>query len=288
MSSPTTNPTVNDTCPPTDGYPSANLFPCLVRDLTIDVVERLDIDSLIRLRHISSLADDWVSSVLQKRLGRALNGLVRNPTEFLDGMGAFGAVISGDAACAVLFPHTTPPPSTLHIYTPHATYDAFVEHLKANEGFKWVPIPRKQPAAGVNPWVEAAPEDIDSPLMPRGVGKWARYQRGDAVAEVYCASGNGALSALIGQWHSGLFNYVSATTFCAAYPKLTNQRRGLLNPSRLHAMTRPYRDVRKFMDEWEDKGWEMSREWGPWAEGRCAGNGLDVRGTPTSVVGSSE
>ena len=115
-------------------YPHESLFLPLLADISVEIFEYLDADSLVRIRHTSSLGHKYVSVTLRRRVRRLFRNRLERYHAFLEWFTKHGCVISGEAALHVLFP-ANGIPSTIDIYVREGLVDSFVEYFPECESF---------------------------------------------------------------------------------------------------------------------------------------------------------
>ncbi|KAI0691555.1 hypothetical protein C8Q76DRAFT_586905, partial [Earliella scabrosa] len=204
----------------------------------VEIFEYLDADSLVRIRHTSSLGHKYVSVTLRRRVRRLFRNRLERYHAFLEWFTKHGCVISGEAALHVLFP-ANGIPSTIDIYVREGLVDSFVEYFPECESFVHIG------------------SVIDT----------LYYCKDDLIIAVHRVKGANPLFAVTSQLHSGLLNYVTATSFCSAYPILTRERRALLNPDRLIDLERIPKSLNSEVVRWARSRWTLSRSWIQWAPG---------------------
>ncbi|KAI0686967.1 hypothetical protein C8Q76DRAFT_588486, partial [Earliella scabrosa] len=213
----------------------------------VEIFQYLDADALVRLRHTSSLANKYVSVTLRRRVYCLFGGRIERYNAFLEWFARTGCVISGEAALHVLFPFH-PIPSTIDIYVPEDRVNDCADYLSLCEGF-----------ASIHPSQLAG-------RSARGGGAGGSDQNNLVIA-LHRAQGHNPLYAITSQLHSGLLNYVTATSFCSAYPILTRNRRALLNPCRLIDLERIPNSLTPEIARWAGSQWTLSQTWLQWAPG---------------------
>ncbi|KAL1945774.1 hypothetical protein VTO73DRAFT_1776 [Trametes versicolor] len=188
-----------------------DIFTSLVDDMIVTLFDHAEVDSLVRFRSTGHRADAFVSSYLSGKLNVHLRRFVKNTAHFLDELEVCCSVISGSSALAILFrlPWT---PQDLDIYTPRAYFYHVVAYLVHVEEYS-VSFPR-----GSTYHVYGKVRNV------------ARLTRSDGQRiDVVQSASNSPLLPIASFWTTAVMNYISATSFCIAYPHLTEANRSLIS-----------------------------------------------------------
>lgn len=262
------------TSPPMQSYPAGLLLPSLVPDISIHLVQSLDVDALMRLRECSRLADEYVSVTIGNRLRALLSPTFNSTSGLMRRMNTARAVISGPGAIHVLFPGVVAP-GPLQIYIPYDEQEDFLRYLTGHEGFTTaVSSPSARVVGGVAAVAAAAAaEDSEEEHeLPPGAAAVTALNKGPTSIELIRSATDSPLYPIAAQWNSALVYYISSRSFCVAYPFLTREHRALLNPLRLAGAQDLAEPLARERDRWNATGWTIDSEWAPWAPGPvCAG-----------------
>ena len=258
----------------TEEYPATSLFRPLVADTTIEILRYLPVDTMLRLRLTSHLADQYVSVTLTRRLRTVLGGKdMKDYGALLREMERINALVTGIAALHILYPFAAPP-SAVDVYIPRGLLTRFHKHLIEQQGGS----DSAPPPPDVHPTFPNDPPPNGGPdaLRPRDIlVDDVRYvQIGSTTLRLSQCPGESVLPVILKQWLSALHNYVSPRSFCVAYPRLTRARQALLSPIRLppwEVKTEPWIDHEKA--KWVAEGWQVADCPGALgSQGRCPGD----------------
>ncbi|TFK81636.1 hypothetical protein K466DRAFT_501817 [Polyporus arcularius HHB13444] len=199
----------------------------------------LPVDSLLRLRLSSRLADEYVSATLKTRFRHLIRPFIDDYDLFDHTLIKLAAVIGSDGALGVLYP-AFPMPDHIELFTPFETHTEMVGHLVEVEGYSI--------------------EDVlfqEQDCLPESVSCIAWVARGDFTIAVVASSSSSPLWPITAGWNTALFAYVTPNIFEHAYPGLTEESAALFNPERLLAGRRvpPPTFARMAADWVSDHGW---------------------------------
>ncbi|KAI0683492.1 hypothetical protein C8Q76DRAFT_636781 [Earliella scabrosa] len=217
-------------------YPAEPLFRHLPQELGRGIVEDLPLDSLLRLRPTCSLADEYVSVTLQRRLLVVLKSFVDDGPGLLSILEDYNAGISGRASLAFLFPEHVVG-NVLDILVPQGLLEEMLNYLWNWEGYE----------------VEE-PEDVTSLLCVLGT---AWMKQGEKEIRLHESAEDCSLLLASAQWNTALYNFVDTRGFTCGYPSLTSQGCALLNWAHLQRAREPTEAVLKELGEWKKEGWLM-------------------------------
>ncbi|KAI0706375.1 hypothetical protein C8Q76DRAFT_800567 [Earliella scabrosa] len=256
-----------------ESWPDEVLFKPLVYDINLHIMDILDIDALVRVRRTSHLGDSFVAVALRRRM-RAVLGPTMDDKLFRSFWGWFDelrVVVTGEAALHVLFPLTIPLPAQVDLYLPTKNYDLFMLKLTRQYGFEEETMP--EPAPREQGSTQLPRVNLHKRLRPEDLLRIKRVRNGCIVYHVHECSELGTLHAIAGQWNTALQNFISAHTFCAAFPTLTARRRAILTPAMFpgnpNGMPRWLDEERARLGE---HGWELARRAAYWGVGgECLG-----------------
>ncbi|EIW62571.1 uncharacterized protein TRAVEDRAFT_108110, partial [Trametes versicolor FP-101664 SS1] len=148
------------------------------------------------------------------------------------------SVISGSTALHVLDIDRASAwtPNDLDIYAPITAAAVVVNYLVTVEGYDVVDSP--------------APAKYPYPSSRSGFNAVAHLRRGDIEIDVIRSNTISALHPIPFFWSSHLMNYLTADSYCMAYPDDTLAGRGLLNPIQLiehqYPLPRTMRTMKKY------------------------------------------
>lgn len=256
----------------------------VVPEVIAAVMDLLDGDDMIRLRHASRLCESWVATTIHIRSRKLFSHTATDYDDLLLTLDDNDAVIGGAGAVYILFPSDSVP-KHFHIYVPRARYHHVVTWFVHRAGFTGE---LKKPDAKAGQ------------VFPEGVASISRLRKGNLTIDAIQSVNQSPLYPIASSLHTGYFNYVSTRWYGSAYPSLTRHRRALLNPARLEF----YLDVPAYdleeRDAWRKDGWTVDVEWRVWAPGgiclgvnsvgcacasRAFGDHHSFRGTSMSVRG---
>ncbi|RDX42767.1 hypothetical protein OH76DRAFT_1488393 [Lentinus brumalis] len=264
-------------------YPDRPFLPRLPLDLWLDMLDDFDVDTLLRIRATNSVGDGYVAATLCHRLYQYLHDAV-NYEAFVSALEDTGAVLGGYGALRILFPLPHRPlPRFADVFAPLGTYERLVAHLVVVQGFTQSPPPPDPPQAP--PVIEdvdgsassdSDDETVEEPVAPgaRRVATRTVLSKGTFRITVVQSTVQCPLLALTAEWNSAQFTYISARDFCSSYSRLNSEGRALVNPLRLKRFRKIPRSLQAEVSTWRADGWEVAREWWPWAAGLCCPGAL--------------
>ncbi|KAI0713758.1 hypothetical protein C8Q76DRAFT_620201 [Earliella scabrosa] len=228
--------------------PLPPLFPPLVHDICVAIVDLLDADSLVRLRLTFKLADQYVTAVLLRRWRAIFRPAIDSMDAFMQKFHAHRCIVTGLAALNFLYPGHPKAP-IVDILVPRGQYTGMCRYLMRTEGFVKLQDP---PAVTTLP----LPDILNQIHLVKG---------GVRLNLCEC-DGDSTLYYVTTAWNSALFNYVSSRSFTIAYPALSSQSRALVNP--LHLDVFDYRTppewVRAEAGCWHRNHWDVSLDSSAW------------------------
>ncbi|TFK88575.1 hypothetical protein K466DRAFT_598515 [Polyporus arcularius HHB13444] len=261
--------------------PAQSLFPGLPRDVSVEIVEHMDVEHLVRLKQTCSLAEDYVAAVIHTRSRKLVDAHLQSYDRFVQMLDSCGAVVGGIGALYILFPYHGRPPF-VDIFLPDHSYDAFMEYLAFEEGFAYR---RVEPGSDTLPdddeYSDEGSVDSDDDIVefifsqqaphpalstkpyPHGVSVMHRFSHGDPNEGAFCinlvrSTTSSPLLPITSELHTALFNYVSPRDFCSSYPALIQSKRALLTPSRLEDYRVPPKHLRRGVAAWARNGWDLA------------------------------
>ncbi|KAH9848084.1 hypothetical protein C2E23DRAFT_871376 [Lenzites betulinus] len=170
----------------------------------------MPIDSLIRFRSTGRVADMYISDYFLRKLRGNLCRFVTNVDHFLHELHITSSVISGSFALAILF-RLAWTPKDLDVYTPRDLFWHVVAFLVRVEGYTVSFISNSDYSVFQN------------------VHSVARLRRPNGGRiDVVQSETNSPLLPLASFWNTAVMNYITPTSFCIAYPHLTDAHRALM------------------------------------------------------------
>ncbi|KAI0704564.1 hypothetical protein C8Q76DRAFT_697154 [Earliella scabrosa] len=280
--------------------PLPPLFPPLVHDICVAIVDLLDADSLVRLRLTFKLADQYVTAVLLRRWRAIFRPAIDSMDAFMQKFHAHRCIVTGLAALNFLYPGHPKAP-IVDILVPRGQYTGMRRYLMRTEGFVKLqdPVPAwgSQPSQSASPTpTTGVPTSTDSPppvaltvnphthagevpptQVPIAQPAVTTLPLPDVLNQIHLVKGgvrlnlcecdgDSTLYYVTTAWNSALFNYVSSRSFTIAYPALSSQSRALVNP--LHLDVFDYRTppewVRAEAGCWHRNHWDVSLDSSAW------------------------
>ncbi|KAI9067793.1 hypothetical protein FKP32DRAFT_1543326, partial [Trametes sanguinea] len=94
---------------------------------------------------------------------------------------------------------------------------------------------------------------------PDGVGLQSvvHLRRGDTHIDVIQSATRSSLHPIPHFWASHLINYVTADSFCMAYPELTLSGRSVINPAALDGFLFPRQRTLQVIDKYSSRGYSI-------------------------------
>ncbi len=261
--------------------PTRPLFRGLPNDISVEIVSRMDVDQLVRLKLTCTLAEEYVAATIHTRSRALLDRDIRNYAGFMNVLAETRAVVGGIAALYILFPYHGAPPF-VDIFAPDDTYDMLLEYLLFEEGFGYrrvVPGSDRMEGDEDDSQDSDSGQESDEDLMefippgarlvvparyPDGVSVMHRLTRGDIKDGAFCinlvrSTTCSPLLPITSEIHTALFNYVSPFSFCSSYTALNRLSRALLTPSRMEDYHVPPKTLRPAVAAWARNGWSLAR-----------------------------
>ncbi|OJT12390.1 hypothetical protein TRAPUB_11059 [Trametes pubescens] len=174
----------------------------------------MSLPAMLSFAKINNTFEEWVVTHLDIAFDVALRQYVADPAVFRSAMRLYGAVLSGSFALHFLRMNDKCEfnPGDLDLYVPRSYATRILAYLLDVEGYSFITtfrVPYGQNVAQQFVIVVGKP-GLTIDIIP-------------SVSEE-------ALYPLSHFWGSHLVNYISADTFCVAYPELTFWGRSLLSP----------------------------------------------------------
>ncbi|KAH9853917.1 hypothetical protein C2E23DRAFT_867870 [Lenzites betulinus] len=160
------------------------------------------------------------------------------------------SVISGSAALHILDIDRTVDwtPSDLDVYTPLYSAAQVISYLCIVE--KYEPY-----GDAINP---------PYPGVTSGFRSVVRLRRGEQSIDIIQSLTRSALHPIPYFWSTHVMNYVTADSFCVAYPDLTLAGRALLNPIQLLELEHPSSNIVDKMLKYIDRGYDFRKHPTAW------------------------
>lgn len=228
--------------PSTSTHSSHTMFSRLNRDCVFLVFDILPLSSLVILRCTCKRADRDFAQYIGNRLRITLRRFVSQEDDFLQEMATTNAVIGGSAAVAVIG-RCTWSPKNLDVYVPQAYFSHFVAYLIHNESCHAT-------FAHLHGVLDDQMDALDANSIR------LRCLSGEHI-DVYAIPGPSSLQALVKTWSSCLLCYVSASSFCVAYPFLADLQRAILRPIRLLDYQYPVDSILDVMHKYQTRGFDF-------------------------------
>ncbi|EIW54752.1 uncharacterized protein TRAVEDRAFT_91056, partial [Trametes versicolor FP-101664 SS1] len=180
-------------------------------DVLQEMLPFMNIPSLLAFAKNSPVYERWVITHLDLSLNNALRMFVDDPRGLRSLMRLLGAVISGSFALAFMVrdDNLRFTPNDLDVYLPAQYGRRFAQYLVDVEGYAVVGQTR----------------------LPYGMAHEVvlALGKGSSRIEVIPSTSGSALLPIAHFWSSHVKNFISADTFCVAYPEQTFKGRGLLS-----------------------------------------------------------
>lgn len=210
-------------------------------DILRHAVSFMSVPALLSFSKVNKTFAEWVITYLDLSLDAALGPYFADCEAFRSTMRLYGAVISGSFALQFLRMNDGCDfiPGDLDIYVPRAYTNRMLAYLIGVEGYSYVTT-RRVPY-GVN---EA--HDVVIIVSKPGL-----------TVDIIPSMTNSALYPLSHFWASHLVNYISADTFCVAYPELTFWGRSLLSPFQLVDLRHPSGHILSLIDKYHQRAFDF-------------------------------
>lgn len=241
-------------------------------DVLYYIASILDLATLQLWRATCKAADRAGAAFLRNRYHRLLRAHFVDANGFRSVLRATGSVISGSAALHVLdsarAEHWQPRDIDLYVPLDHAervaTYITEVEeyvHLETHES-----------------WATYTHDSA-------GFVEVSKYENGDGMrVDLIKSATHSSLYPIPFFWSTHVMNYLTADSFCMAYPSLTLQGRGLMNPVALVDSRYPHKRTLAVMTKYHRRGYDFrlhSYAWDADPSATCARGGDE--GCPRTI-----
>ena len=200
--------------------PITTVFPLAGADITISILQYMDVNSLISLRHTTSSGDQWAAWELQTRFIALLAPFISDPLSFRSTMHLTDTILSGVEILHFFYPSiqfTANLP--LNLYTPYHFYQAMIYHFVGKEDYT---ITEQGPHLSHRSTIQHSSN--------RAVGRYACLAKGDKQIYILESLYSTPIPPILSSANTAAQGYISGTSFCHPYPSLTSQHRALLNP----------------------------------------------------------
>ncbi|KAL1941336.1 hypothetical protein VTO73DRAFT_7153 [Trametes versicolor] len=201
----------------------------------------LDVRALQQWRTTSDRADHAASAILTQRFLTALSPFLRQPVVFRNILRLTSAIISGSTALHVLDIDRAHDwtPSDLDIYVPVHNARRLISYLCVEEGY--------------------SAYDTDNSKYPyyppSGMRGVTHLRRSGLEIDIIQSSTRSALHPLPYFWSTHVMNYLTADSFCIAYPDFTLRGHGLFNPVQLVDFEYPRPRTLSVVKKYTDRGY---------------------------------
>ncbi|KAL1942614.1 hypothetical protein VTO73DRAFT_4854 [Trametes versicolor] len=189
----------------------------LPEDVLLELLQYMCLPTLLAFGSAHRRCNEWVVKHLDKTLDSRLTRYVEDPTAFRAALRMLGGVLSGSFVLSFLMMNDLRDftPNDLDVYLPNSVAARFARYLMDVEGY----ILRR------------------TARVPYGTNDAHRMvvvlQKHGMQIDVIPSNNDSALLPIAHFWGSHLMNFITADTFCVAYPQLTFQSRCLLSPFQL-------------------------------------------------------
>ncbi|OSC99120.1 hypothetical protein PYCCODRAFT_1373636 [Trametes coccinea BRFM310] len=207
----------------------------------------LDLTSMQNWRQACSCTDAAVTAYLNVRYNGMLHRFVHDADHFRAVLRATGCVLSGSAALNVL-DHQRPGswvPSDLDVYAPYGKATRFASYLIAHEGYT-----------------------LEDTFSSSSYGDSTGFSASsiDIIQSMTLSS----LHPLPYFWATHVMNFLSADSFCVAYPTTTLCGRGILNPVALLDGRYPHQRTLQVLAKYGNRGYDFRLQEIAWAQSTTA------------------
>ncbi|KAL1942583.1 hypothetical protein VTO73DRAFT_6185 [Trametes versicolor] len=239
--------------------------PTMNDDVLRNMVQFMNVPTLRAFGHSSPEHVPWIDTYLDLRFNEALSPYVSDTSAFRAQMRLMGAVISGSFALAFLLQNDSRAfaPNDVDVYLPLQFGHRFALYLVRVEGYQLVKTSRV-------PYGRLVAHQTVFAL-----------KKGPRRIDVIPSSNDCSLYPITHFWASHLMNFLSADTYCVAYPDLTFSGRSVLSPFQLIQYRHPSAYVADLIQKYELRGYDFRVRPYAWDEPPrttgCVGNGACPR-----------
>lgn len=202
----------------------------------------MDIQTLMRWKQTSSWVAHSVVMFLHTRYNSTLRGFGVDPLSFRSVLRLTGSVISGSTALHILdgARRAAWAPNDIDVYVPRGKAMRIVTHLQVVEDFH---LTRQ-----------------DSAFYGRTASGFSRVihlSKGNTSIDIIESLTQSALHPIPYFWSTHLINYLTADSFCIAYPDHLLTGRGVLNPIALLEGQYPSPRTLMVMEKYRARGYDV-------------------------------
>ncbi|KAI9070400.1 hypothetical protein FKP32DRAFT_1753323 [Trametes sanguinea] len=183
-------------------------------DVAYHTMPYMDIHTLRMFSYTSRTGATWVQKLLSDEYDNALQNYVAHPLSFRNVLRLLQAVVSGPFALAFILRNTTLSfdPERLDIYVERGLARRMAKYLEVTEGY-------------------SLREQRHADHIELGLWSTTYLDKGSKRVEIKESLMFTALYPIPHLWSSLSMNYLTADTYCIAYPAYTLKGYGLINPS---------------------------------------------------------
>ncbi|KAJ3559978.1 hypothetical protein NM688_g10 [Phlebia brevispora] len=262
-------------------------------------VKNLSMFELARIARTQRDLRGLVNEELRVRHHRMLSHFMEDPDAFMAALKRIEAVLSGSFVGRYLQGEYDHARSDLDIYVPYQGFDAMKTYLTIFEGYiedVKEAFRRRSRARAVQVRLNIAARlvldhegdvldepdpDFDEPPYTRspvdaGITEVATLRKGDRKIDVVRNQSTSALYAITRFWSTLQMNYIGAHGFCCAYPSLTSQRVGIINPLVMTSEGVPRRYILPLIEKYSQRGYAFHDHWYMHIGHGCRDNHLHV------------
>lgn len=241
-------------------------------DILYYIASILDLATLQRWRATCKAADRAAAAFLGSRYRRLLRTHFKDVEGFRSVLRATGSVISGSAALYVL-DHTCSShwrPRDIDLYVPLDHVERVIAYITEIEDYIHLVTHES--------WSSYTHDSS-------GFIEVSRYENSNGKRiDLIKSATHSALYPIPFFWSTHVMNYVTADSFCIAYPSLTLQGRGLLNPVSLLDNQYPHKRTLAVMSKYYHRGYDFRLRSYAWDADPSATCGLaDDAGCPRTI-----
>ncbi|KAI0710978.1 hypothetical protein C8Q76DRAFT_571154, partial [Earliella scabrosa] len=203
----------------------------------------LDLDYLGGVAGSCELGSHYIAYIIGERVRRHLRPIFPDLRAFAQEMYDTGSVLGGETALHLLYP-SIPPPPTVHIFTPHMAWSHVVSHI--------IDVQR----CGQPLLTTCAIWRVRGNL---GLARFKHTGSNIPFLRVEQSRCNTPLEPIARLWNSALASYISATTYCVAYPDLIPRQRALVPSHHLDQRGTQFgQRIRSLVERWQGRGWDIA------------------------------